>query len=268
MREIFGLDDFCHFLGGGKAVVIDTDDGNDPGDVFDKLLIMPIEILEVFERDAGFDVSVSHLDAFHGAFRFDIEIDDDIGLAHEIAHVAEELDVSPVIAFFHEAGFCEHRGEDGVLIDGSVLDGRLPSPDDFLMLLETPREEIDLHVEGIFCGIAVEIFEILVVFNGFIVGFDAEMVCQRSCECRFSSADHAGDANEKILHVEQPVELGRFGREMKKALGRPKTGRTCTTLTEKLKVRRFFGGRMAYRVYSQERIGETVFSQYTARGIA
>lgn len=200
MCEVFGLDDLSHFLGCGEAVVIDADDGDDARDVLDKDFVLAVEILEELQAYSGFASSASHFDAFEGAFGFDIEIDDDIGFAHEIAHVSEQLYVSFIISWVHEAGFGEHGSEDGIFVDGAVLNGGFPSPDDFLMLLKAPCEEVNLHGEGVPFHVGVVVFEIFVIFDGFVIGFDAEVFGEGGGEGGFSGADHACDTDKEIFH--------------------------------------------------------------------
>jgi len=200
VAAVFAFDDFGHFFGGGETIIVDADDGNDFRDVVDEYLIVPVEVLEVFESNAGFDVSLARADAFERAFGTDIKVNDDVWLAHEVAHVAEELNVGAVVALFHEAGFGKHGGENGILVDGAVLNGRFAVPDDFLVLLKAPGEEVDLRGKGVLGRIAVKVFEVLVVFDRFVVGFDAEVLGEACGQSRLSGADHAGDANKEIFH--------------------------------------------------------------------
>lgn len=211
MGEIFILNDFCHFFCGSEAIIIDADDGDNFGDFVDKSFVVSIEIFEEIQADIGFAIATSHFDTFEGAFRFDVEVDDDVRFTHEIAHISEELNVSFVIAIVHQAGFCEHGSEDGILVYGTILNGGFPAPDNFLMLLESSGEEVDLHGEGVFFHVVIIIDEILVIFDGFVVGFNSEMIGERCCERRFSGADHAGDANEKIFH-DNPYSSDEFDK--------------------------------------------------------
>ena len=113
-----------------------------------------------------------------GPLRRHVQVDDDVGLAHEVAHVAEQLDVGAVVALVHEPRLGQHLGEHRVLVDGAVLDrGALP-PDDLLMLLEALVEQVDLGGEGVALGVAVEILEVLVVLHRLVVDVDPQVLPQ------------------------------------------------------------------------------------------
>ena len=74
-------------------------------------------------------------------------------------------------------------------------------PDHFLVLLETSVEQIDLRGETVGFGVAIEICQIFVVFNGFVVGGQFEMLCQLRAKSGFPCANHTGNTDKGILKV-------------------------------------------------------------------
>lgn len=71
-------------------------------------------------------------------------MDDQVGAAHEVRHVAEELPVRLEIALRHEARIAEHPSEHRVFIDRPILHPTLTLPHDLLLLLEALVQKVHL----------------------------------------------------------------------------------------------------------------------------
>lgn len=199
MVQVVALDHFRHLFGRGETVVVDADHRQHFRDVADEVLVTLVERLQIFERDHLFHVAAAGLDPLERTFRADVEEDDQVRLAHEVAHVAKERQVGAVVALFHQPGVGQHLGEDRVFVDGTVLHRRAAPPDDLLVLLETPVQEVDLGGEGVTTGVAVEVFEVFVVGDRLVVDVDPEVLAERGGEGGLAGTDHAGDTDEEIL---------------------------------------------------------------------
>ena len=196
--EVLAFDDLRHGIRGRKAFVVDSNDRNHAGDVFDESLVALMQGFEIRELDIGFHPSAAHLDAFHRGFGRDVEVDDDTGFAHEVTHVLEELLIGPVVPRIHEARLREHARKDGVLVDGPVLHRRCAFPDDLLVLLKSAIEQVDLHRKRVAFGVGIKVFEVVVVGDRLVVRIDAEVLTKCGGKRGLARSDHAGDTNEDI----------------------------------------------------------------------
>jgi hypothetical protein len=70
-------------------------------------------------------------------------------------------------------------------------------PDDLLVLLEAPVEEVDLHRETVPLGLAVEVREVLVVRHRFVVHVEAKVLAERGRERGLARPDDPCDADER-----------------------------------------------------------------------
>jgi len=67
------------------------------------------------------------------------------------------------------------------------------------VLLEAPIQQLDLRREGVACGVAVEVGEVLVVLDRLEVHRQSEVPPQRLGERGLAGSDEAGNADEKVL---------------------------------------------------------------------
>ena len=179
-----------------------------------------MERLQVAELDLRLDVAAAHADALGAIASGDTSrIDDHARLAHEVAHVAEQLDVRAVVALVHQPGLREHLGEDRVLVDRAVLHRRAPAPDDLLVLLEPAVEQIHLHRERVARGVAIEVREVLVVGDRLVVACRCRGAVPSAVgERRLAGADHPGDADEDVAE-----HVGRAAVRLASSLGDGRT---------------------------------------------
>jgi len=62
----------------------DAEYGDDLRDVVEEVLVRRRELAEVLEREARLALAAAHLHALQGLLGRDVEVDDDVGFAHEV----------------------------------------------------------------------------------------------------------------------------------------------------------------------------------------
>ena len=73
------------------------------------------------------------------------------------------------------------------------------TPDDLLVLLEPPVQQIDLGGEAVALGVSIEVGEVRVVLDGLVVHREVEVLAEGASEGRLARTNHAGDADEQIV---------------------------------------------------------------------
>lgn len=119
------------YLGRAELRPGHTNDGDHQRDVADEIIVCITQLAQVLDRDASFTAARAHLDAAQRLFRSDIQVDDDIGLLHEVrpeqrassfmkhaqrqenhpsknAHVVEQGDVRVIVTCVHFARVFQH----------------------------------------------------------------------------------------------------------------------------------------------------------------
>jgi hypothetical protein len=111
----------------------------------------------------------------------------------------EQLQVRAVVALLHQPLVHQRAREDRVLVDGAVLHRATATPDDLLVLLEAPVEEVDLGRERVARGVAVEVRKVLVVGDGLVVHRQAQVLTEGLGQGGLARPDQPGDADEDVL---------------------------------------------------------------------
>lgn len=105
-------------------------------------------------------------------------MDDDVRLFHEIRHVAKEFHVSLEVSLFHVTRISKHSCKHTILIDCAILYTPFTLPDDLLLLFKTFVQKIYLKWKAVLIHVIVEIREINVIHNRFIVHGQTKLFCQ------------------------------------------------------------------------------------------
>ena len=73
----------CHLVSGTKLLVVDSDDGYDPGNVGHKVLVGGVQAGEVVQRDGGLALALTHLNPPLALLWSHVEMDDQVRLLPE-----------------------------------------------------------------------------------------------------------------------------------------------------------------------------------------
>lgn len=175
---INGVDDFTEvFLVFREAVVIDVNDeqftfvvGRNPG------FVALVEALEVVEADAFFVVAAALLDLRYQSWYTCAQVNEKIWRGDKGIHEIEQREIVFEVAGGHETHRVKvGRKNEGIFVDGAVLDNSMRRFFDFLDLRKAAIEVIDLQVERPTLHVVVEIVEIGVLIHVFKMGVPVVM---------------------------------------------------------------------------------------------
>ena len=89
-----------HFIRCPKLLIVDSNYGDDPGNILNELLVSSMEVLEVVQRNGGFTLSLSHLNPSLALLGANIKMNNQVGL----------------LPIYHR-----ERNKGRIIIDGSSL---------------------------------------------------------------------------------------------------------------------------------------------------
>ena len=120
-----------------------------------------------------------------------------------------------IIPLVDEPCFVEHAGKNSILVDGSVLHRSLIRiPDDLLVLFEPAEKQMDLHHRAPAIHIGIEILQVRVVRDRFVVGLVCESLGKILREGGFARPDDSRNPYEhdymKLLAQSSRSSFGKF----------------------------------------------------------
>jgi hypothetical protein len=118
-------------------------------------------------------------------------MNDDSGPAHHVGHVLKQLEVSVEVSLRHVSRLGEHARKDGVLIDGSILNGASTTPNDSLLLVKALVEKPNLHGKRVATHVAIKVFQVDIVINWLEIDVESKSIRQGGRKRRLAGPDHA-----------------------------------------------------------------------------
>ena len=137
----------------------------------DPLLVMFIQVLQVFELDVEFEIPVPFRDLLNKFWDIGSQIDQKIRRLHEIDHGIVDVEITLVVAIVDVAAGVEVSCEDVcVFVYRAILYDRSTTLADLAHLVETAIQKIYLQMKRPLRHVAIEIAQVWVLIHRFIQG--------------------------------------------------------------------------------------------------
>ena len=156
----------------------------------DEVVVAFVQSAEVFQRDGLLVVASPFLDVCHEVRERRLQIDHQLGIAHRLGHLLEQLHVGFEVAVGEVALLLVVGGEDiDPFVDAAVLDDGVRGAGNLQQVAEPLFEEVDLQCERPSRDVLIIVFKVRVIVDSLEAGLPSVMLGEHSGERCLAAPD-------------------------------------------------------------------------------